>query len=205
MKNLIAAVLLVMWGPVSAETVTIDFAEYSSDGLSLPVLSNDFVFEGTTPYGVTNPSGTDNKFAVCGNCVPGPIPVFTSLDIEFSHESGQFFSLHSLDLDLQALIDVSFSGRFNDGTRIDFTNLDFSTGLPKESDIGNPDAYKYHIIFNEEWINLESVSIRFYTDFEAGILSVDNIVVTTVPIPAAVWLFGSALGGLGWMRRRKTA
>jgi hypothetical protein len=28
---------------------------------------------------------------------------------------------------------------------------------------------------------------------------------TTVPVPAAVWLFGSALAGLGWMRRRKTA
>jgi len=28
--------------------------------------------------------------------------------------------------------------------------------------------------------------------------------VSSVPIPAAVWLFGSALGGLGWMRRRKT-
>jgi hypothetical protein len=26
--------------------------------------------------------------------------------------------------------------------------------------------------------------------------------VTAVPIPAAVWLFASALGGLGWMRRR---
>jgi hypothetical protein len=29
--------------------------------------------------------------------------------------------------------------------------------------------------------------------------------VSAVPIPAAVWLFGSALAGLGWMRRRKTA
>ena len=27
---------------------------------------------------------------------------------------------------------------------------------------------------------------------------------TMVPIPAAVWLFGSALAGLGWMRRKKT-
>ena len=26
---------------------------------------------------------------------------------------------------------------------------------------------------------------------------------SAVPIPAAVWLFASALGGLGWMRRRK--
>jgi hypothetical protein len=27
--------------------------------------------------------------------------------------------------------------------------------------------------------------------------------VSSVPIPAAVWLFGSALAGLGWLRRRK--
>jgi hypothetical protein len=29
--------------------------------------------------------------------------------------------------------------------------------------------------------------------------------VSAIPIPAAIWLFGSALGGLGWMRHRKTA
>jgi len=27
---------------------------------------------------------------------------------------------------------------------------------------------------------------------------------TVIPIPAAVWLFGSALAGLGWMRRKQT-
>ena len=27
---------------------------------------------------------------------------------------------------------------------------------------------------------------------------------SVVPVPAAVWLFGSALGALGWLRRRKT-
>ena len=26
--------------------------------------------------------------------------------------------------------------------------------------------------------------------------------VTNVPVPAAVWLFGSALGLLGWMKRK---
>jgi hypothetical protein len=32
----------------------------------------------------------------------------------------------------------------------------------------------------------------------------DNVRLEAVPVPAAVWLFGSALGLLGWMRRRKT-
>jgi hypothetical protein len=31
------------------------------------------------------------------------------------------------------------------------------------------------------------------------------IVTQVVPIPASVWLFGSALGGLGWMRRKQVA
>ena len=29
-----------------------------------------------------------------------------------------------------------------------------------------------------------------------------GIIVNPIPIPGAVWLFGSALGLLGWMRRR---
>jgi hypothetical protein len=63
-----------------------------------------------------------------------------------------------------------------------------------------------------DWLNVTSVTFSartiFCTSFcfvSAG-LEIDNIVVgAAVPIPAAVWLFGSALGGLGWMRRRKTA
>lgn len=30
----------------------------------------------------------------------------------------------------------------------------------------------------------------------------DNISITTVPVPAAFWLFGSALGLMGWLKRR---
>ena len=44
--------------------------------------------------------------------------------------------------------------------------------------------------------SLESDSIDFRY-ISAGTVS-------AVPVPAAVWLFGSALAGLGWMRRKQT-
>jgi hypothetical protein len=31
----------------------------------------------------------------------------------------------------------------------------------------------------------------------------DNLTATVVPVPAAVWLFGSGLGALGWFRRKR--
>jgi hypothetical protein len=46
-----------------------------------------------------------------------------------------------------------------------------------------------------------------YEDFLNGGSSVAELsnvrAFSTVPVPAAVWLFGSALGALGWVRRRK--
>lgn len=38
--------------------------------------------------------------------------------------------------------------------------------------------------------------------FHSGLV-LSSYSLTVVPIPAAVWLFGSALGLLGWMRRRR--
>ena len=41
------------------------------------------------------------------------------------------------------------------------------------------------------------------TGFEDSGVFYDNINVAAVPVPAAVWLFGSGLGLLGWFRRRQ--
>ena len=53
--------------------------------------------------------------------------------------------------------------------------------------------------------NSESVYVAlsnaFSGDFGRNFIST-GIAVTTIPVPAAIWLFGSALGLLGWARRR---
>jgi len=57
-----------------------------------------------------------------------------------------------------------------------------------------------------DWLSLETFRVRNYCEltpcgyFEA---SLDNVTASVVPIPAAVWLFGSALAGLGWVRRKQ--
>ena len=64
--------------------------------------------------------------------------------------------------------------------------------------------------FNAEGLQLnftssESVyaalSNAFSGDFGRNFMSM-GIAVTTVPVPAAIWFFGSALGLLGWMRSK---
>jgi hypothetical protein len=51
----------------------------------------------------------------------------------------------------------------------------------------------------------ESVYVALSKAFSGEIgrnFMANGIAVTTVPVPAAVWLFGSSLGLLGWVRRR---
>jgi len=54
------------------------------------------------------------------------------------------------------------------------------------------------------WTDIDSLYIQG-DQINSGYESMDNFTYSVVPVPATVWLFGSALGVVGWMRRKITA
>ncbi|MCP4927597.1 MAG: VPLPA-CTERM sorting domain-containing protein [Gammaproteobacteria bacterium] len=61
----------------------------------------------------------------------------------------------------------------------------------------------FDTLFISSYIELDE-GLNWQTEYvtENGF---DILPVTVVPIPAAAWLFASALAGLGWMRRKQSA
>jgi hypothetical protein len=59
------------------------------------------------------------------------------------------------------------------------------------------------LVFDDSWSDLSSVSVAVSGEAGSQWVSADNIVVTAVPVPAALWLFGSSLAGLGVWRRKQ--
>lgn len=53
---------------------------------------------------------------------------------------------------------------------------------------------------------LSPIYLNFHQDYVTNYTNTTNILwtaTTVVPVPAAVWLFGSAFGMIGWVRRRR--
>lgn len=62
-------------------------------------------------------------------------------------------------------------------------------------------AINWSFIADDSSATLEFRSLVPTLDAGFG-AAIDNVSVSAVPVPATVWLFGSALGFLGWMRRK---
>jgi hypothetical protein len=76
-------------------------------------------------------------------------------------------------------------------------------------DVNNPERVVYQVLWGDGCCAEESVNSSGLWFGTGGIPAFPNASIATawsvVPLPAAVWLFGSALAGLGWFRRRQTA
>jgi len=190
MRLILFASILAATFSVKAETVTLDFEEQIfsnfSDG---PVISKDYLLS-TSASGWGSFGGSDSERSqfYCSGCSA------TMEQIE-----GNSFNLNSLDLSSYGFFpedrSITLTGFYTDGGSI-------STVLTATTDPDNWTAYN----FGDDWQNLQSLEFGALIGEPSYGQSIgfDNVVVSSVPVPAAVWLFGSALAGLGWMKRKQT-
>lgn len=193
----VAACLMLLTN-AHAATVVIDFEDVAV-GTVGPVSSRGFDFYSDFGSEVVGEpfiySNSGNALEV--NSVTGQDGQSWS-NLSFSQQGSLPFDLESFKLQLNwsnfSVFSVYVTGQYASGGSIQrrFSIDSFHPTSPS---------------FGADWMNLQSVSISAldYTYSAPQPMFVDSIIVSTVPVPAAVWLFASCLGLLGWMRRRKAA
>jgi len=171
--------LLFVSVSTQAATVTLDFEEdFSADPFPNSVETKGYALNSAGNFQFFSNAGeSDVSLVYCPGCVA-----------DLQRSDGQEFSLESIDLSLFPGPNdvVSLTGKYSAGGSI-------SVGLVVDEIV---DTY----FLGSEWSGL--IQVQFGSASSAVFM--DNIVVTAVPIPSAVWLLGSALAGLGWMRRKQT-
>jgi len=198
MSRLIFVVLLFTSAAANAATVTLDFEEFDlNDGFSygpgawMPY--GDYEFDGGAADSFAGP-GIESAVIHYGNNLNGSRAFVASGDLGWAvvwmrRTDGGTFSIESFE----AAMIPGDSG---------YTGITGTLTGGGAADLSAP-------VGTGDWLNLIELK------FEAGgpgfptsgwaAIELDNIVVSAVPVPAAVWLFGSALAGLGWMRRKQVA
>jgi hypothetical protein len=187
MKRILLISLFLFAGHSQAAPVTIDFEEitlgssnFTSQGFDFRAFNPDGGTAGVITDGSGNQSLQLSVSGLCSTYCSTASVIMTSLDGGAFSLLGADLSLVTCGIGMQCEIEVY--GRMLDGSS--------ATGA-----IGSSD-----------WLNLTEVwfSTRGSDPsgtFQQAVLNVDNVVVQAVPIPAAVWLFATALSCLGFFRR----
>lgn len=161
----------------------------------------------------------------CGNgsaCMTAVSPSFTGPNIQplsgtpitMTHSSGQAFNLDSLDiLNIFAPNYDPLPPAYAQPQPITIQAFDTDDNMVAELTLTNDTGATFWdtLLLNNEWHGVSSVVINPHTP-GGGIgfgldplpIYIDNINATVVPLPAAAWLFLSALGLLG-LKRQKAA
>ena len=125
--------------------------------------------------------------------------------IKMNAADGSLFNLHSLDI--YFFDPTTFGGSTITQNDADIRAFDSEGELITEISVPYADGLGWRTLeFDSTWSGIDYLELGYTASFELTYGGYDNIAVSTVvPLPAAVWLFGSALFGLGVIRRGQKA
>jgi hypothetical protein len=159
------------------------FRAQSDDGAGFDTATGNFIF--------------DDVYTISGADI-GFIFVREAGDYEITNGGSV-----SVDLQLQISSNVDFFDFATSESSFDASGD--SGGLQRwQLDGSLLPEQEFFNLANSMSLNIQN-TLQAYTDANgesAWVQKKITLVVSEVPVPAAVWLFGSALAGLGWMRRR---
>ena len=225
--SLFAALLLT----ANAHAVIVDFdSNYSATPTNYTYPPNSVfgVSSQGFAFGLKEPRGPsyDGVFVLqssassSGNYMTGASPV-GGFPIDIWREDGQLFSLTSLDLGGVYPVGLCSTPpcEYTD-QELEIHGYDAAGTLthtfkppPSGSLYRDYSSYWQTIVFDSSWTNLAYVTIETQAIYRSDPLSLgdaynsapglDNVNLSVVPLPAAGWLFGTALGLLGWRSGRR--
>jgi hypothetical protein len=198
--------LLLGCGSAQAATVTIDFVGATEPVGNITVDPNGFTFTGGGEIWRMDlnpdylPAGS-GLFMDGGNLVSGG-----RIEVSMTRQDGVLFDLQQMDVNMFDPAGGTLCGPCLGPDSI-ISAYDENDNLIAQQTVYVADGIGFQtIVFDSGWSGISSLKYEGQEElWESSVAQINNIKVNVVPIPAAVWLFGSALAGLGWFRRRQTA
>jgi hypothetical protein len=204
MKKYLFVALTLGWLNVNAAMVTVDFEGVVGDteAANITTFPDSTYVEDGIGF-----SFSSHEAAVSGRYIAGNLSDYGSAFIQWCPSTSLFCPSQQLTIantagggtiDLQAIDAIAFGGAPNG--QIEFNGYYAAGGsVSRTIDVGSANWETF--LFDSSWAGLSYIT----ADGLGAAPGIDNVQLNAVPIPAAVWLFGSALAGLGWLRRRQTA
>ena len=195
MRKMMFTALMVAGGISQAGAVTIDFDDDNPTYFGLETYQEEgFTLTSNQP---------DGTLIDVNNVVRGNLGIFSggtdsqslfwgangsTSTITIAADSGLRFAIDSLDA----------SSLYNSAGQLTLTGTKAGGGTVTQTLTLDGNLTSYNVIGLGLVTNLV---LSFDGSVDAAPYDVDNISLNAVPVPAAVWLFASALGMLGWSRR----
>jgi hypothetical protein len=193
MRSLILSILLFSYGLANAASLQVD-GNYAIGITNLTISGADYdvVFDDLYDSSLAAAAGYASWRSIFGEA-QSSLAFSTTSDMAGLFDNAGVIGVKDLN-------GMDLTGPYNNYGVAIFTGYD--DGIPCfEAGSGEAAVARTTKSSPGSWGALIDSCVPYDNDLFAGA----SFKVSAVPVPAAVWLFGSGLGLLGWFRRRQTA